>query len=479
VLRSNTYSCSERVLVGCLANEIGEKSRSSLSREQKPNTVPVRDKRQLVEYFEAGIKRPRERGIGTEHEKFGVWSDTLQPVSYGGDRGISALFQRLSDEYDWEPELDQGHVISLVSHHGGALTLEPGGQFELSGRVARTIHQAAEELDNHIDELRDISQDLGITWLGAGCHPLAKLDDIPWMPKSRYALMKPFLGKRGTLAHHMMKATCTIQVNFDYTSEPDAQELVLLSARLSPLVTAAFANSSLLGRQDTGFASFRSHIWRHTDADRCGTPAFMLDGSFSFERYTDYLLGIPMMFVKRSEGYIDSCGQPFGEFIAQGCKGANATMGDWELHVSTAFPDVRLKQFIEVRGADGGGRDAILAVPALWKGLLYDQTARDEATALVDGMTVDEHTQFYTDVAQRGVQADWRGRRVCEVARQLTDIAAGGLDRQADSADPESRYLEPVTQWLDECVSPADRMRTVWRDSGEDPLALVDLLLIG
>jgi glutamate--cysteine ligase len=449
-----------------------------VSREQEQSSEPLLGAHQLIDHLRDGSKLAGARGVGTEHEKFGVWADSFAPVTYDGPRGLEALFERLVERFGWSAEYDRGRPMALLKAGRGALTLEPGGQFELSGAITRTIHETAVELDAHLDEVRVLSEELGIHWLGAGCQPFTPAADMPLIPKSRYAFMAPFLEARGTMARGMMRGTSTVQANLDYRDEADCAEMVALSARLSPFVSALFANSSVVGGADSGYASYRCHIWTDTDPARCGTPAFFLDGTFSFARYVDWVLDVPTMFIRRDGGYVDLGGLPFRAFMSDGFEGHRATLGDWELHLSTAFPDIRVKRYIEVRGADGGGRDAILGLPALWKGLLYDDDARAAATALVGDLGVDDHRALYDAVCLHGLDAEWGHRPIRPIVAGLLEAASAGLDRQAGAARhaSEAVYLEPLSTWLEPGASPAQRALRVWSESGGDRAALAEHL---
>lgn len=470
-----------------------------MSRDQAEDSTPIESRDQLVAYFETGCKRREERGVGTEHEAFGIWRDTLAPVTYEGDRGLGALFRGFCEGGPWTPQYDRDNIMALVGGDGSAITLEPGGQLELSGRVTRSIHETADELTAYLDELTRLSQPLGIAWQCLGYHPLTAVDDIPWMPKSRYDLMAPFLLSRGQLAHHMMKATCTVQANFDYLDEADWADMVHLGARISPIVSALFANSSLRAGRPNGYQTFRCHVWTRTDPDRCGTPAFMLQGPPTFDQYVDYLLDIPMMFITRAGRYVDVGQVSFRQFVEAGHGGHRATLGDWALHVSTAFPDIRTKRFVEVRGADGGDFDQVLAVPALWKGIFYDDEARRAADELVEPMSPTEHGGLYESICRLALNASWRGRPVLELARELTEIAVAGLDRQwraatlaggddesvpsrsigagTDHAASESIYLAPVRARLARGETPADELLEAWQAADSDPRMLLEVLL--
>jgi len=443
-----------------------------VSREQDQNQTPIAGKEDLVQYLVDGFTPATSRGIGTEHEKFGLVLADNSALPYAAPVGLEAVLTALAERPGSEVDHDNGHIMAVVLD-GGAVTLEPGGQFELSGGVTKTIHETASELDVHLESIRSISDELGIAWLGTGCRPIVELDDITWMPKTRYKLMAPFLESRGDLAHHMMMGTCTVQANLDYIDEADCIDIVNVASRISPIVSAVFANSSIVGGVDSGYQSYRCHIWTDTDPERSGTPDFMLNG-MTFERYVDYLLDIPVMFVRRDDEYHDAKGVPFRTLLSTGVRGTPATMGDWELHVSTTFPDVRIKQFVEVRGADGGGRDTILGLPALWKGVLYDEQARAEASELIGPVTPQQHAEHYAGICKDGLRAQLTGRSCQSLAAGLLDIAAQGLDRLAGSDETERIYLEPVMDWVRRGESPADVLRRVWKQSAGDPQAIID-----
>lgn len=447
-----------------------------MSREQDQNQTPIEGKGDLVQYLVDGFKPASARGIGTEHEKFGIVLADYSALPYAAPVGLEAVLTALAKRPGAEVDYDNGHIMAIVND-GGAVTLEPGGQFELSGGVTRTIHETAAELDVHLDSIRPISEELGIEWLGTGCRPIVGLDNITWMPKTRYKLMAPFLESRGGLAHHMMMGTCTVQANLDYIDEADCTDMVSVASRISPIVSAIFANSSIIGGVDSGFQSYRCHIWTDTDPARSGTPDFMLSG-MTFEEYVDYLLDIPVMFVRRDDAYHDAFGVPFRTLLSTGIRGTPATMGDWELHVSTTFPDVRIKQFVEVRGADGGGRESILGLPALWKGILYDEQARAEASELIGPVTPQQHAAHYAGICKDGLRAQLTGRSCQSLASGLLDIAAQGLDRLAESAETERIFLEPVMAWVRRGESPADVLRRVWQDSGGDPQTIIEAVRI-
>ncbi|MCA9563916.1 MAG: hypothetical protein KC561_10530 [Myxococcales bacterium] len=426
-----------------------------MSRETAYNFEPITGPGRLIDYVASGEKSDPQLGVGTEHEAFGLLSDSLTPITYSGDRGLQAILEGLVSEFGWQAEFDRGLPMALVCSDGGAVSLEPGGQLELSGRVNKTIQDSDQELDRYLSHVQTVSQRLGIRWVSAGCHPTAALDEIGWVPKSRYELMAPYLATKGSLAHNMMRGTCTIQANFDYRSESDCAELVTVAAKMSPFVSAIFANSAVVANQATGMASFRCNVWRHVDRDRCGTPAFMLDGSFTYAKYIDYLLDIPLMYVRRENGYTDVGGVTFRQFIEKG----DAVMGDWELHLSTVFPDIRIKRFAELRTADGGNRAAINALPAFWKGIVYCDQARSEAHQLLGDMSSEAQRELYDEVCRLGIRGTYREASILDVCQQLVKISEDGLARQAErhGHDTEVGYLSCIRDWLNSGRTLGDR----------------------
>lgn len=436
-----------------------------MSRDPDSDPRPITDRSQLVEYFRLGDTAPDARGIGTEHEKFCVRTSNNSMLSFEESGGFGDLFERLIDRFDWEPAaLDRGRIVS-VTGPDSAITLEPGGQFELSGAVCTTIDEAEAEFDEHLQQVRAVADD-DVEFSMWGMNPAVAPEDVPWMPKSRYEVMRRYLPTRGKLAHWMMKTTCTVQSNFDYTSESDAVDLVHTAVLASPVIGALFANSPIQNGEDTGFQSRRNFIWwEHTDPDRTGVPSFMYTTDWGWEDYVEYVLDVPMFFIHRNDEYVDMAGHSFRRFVDRGYEDWEATMGDFELHLSTLFPDVRIKQFIEVRSADGGPRGSVLALPAIWKGLLYDETARQQIRSLFDPLDERDHRRLVETCYRDGIHGDSAYGPVAELAEAVVDIAEGGLDRIADDADhpSERRYLAPLKKRLDEKRSFADLLREDWR----------------
>lgn len=446
-----------------------------MSRDQALDPERIRGIDQLVEYFRAGDKAADQRGIGTEHEKFVFRKDLPgQPLqTFEGPNGIEEMFSDWAERFGWEESKDKGRTVALV-RGSEAITLEPAGQLELSGAVTKTIFETEKEFDNHIDELRQVAGDYASVCMW-GMNPFEGVGDLPWMPKSRYKIMRAYLPTRGDLAHWMMQTTCTIQANVDYMSEADAVDIVNTSVLISPIVNAIFADSPLKAGEPSGYQSYRAHIWTRTDNDRSGVPDFMYRDDWGFEDYVQYALDVPMFFIRRDDRYVDLSGHSFRKFMDEGWEGTPATMGDFELHISTLFPEVRLKRFIELRCGDGGPREHVLGLPALWKGLLYDQTARAQAGSLI-GLRGDAHRALFDVAARAGIHAkDVDGRSMLELARTLVNIAGDGLDRLAADAghDSERIFLEPIVTRLDRGESLSDQLLSRFEALDGDRAALI------
>ncbi len=432
-----------------------------MSGPSQPSAEPITDKRQLVDYIASGNKPREQWRVGTEHEKFAYDLVTHRPLPYDGPKGIGEILKRLT-KFGWEPVKENGHVIALTQN-GASITLEPGGQFELSGAPLENIHQTCEEVHDHLDQVKGIGAELGTGMLGLGFNPLWKRDDIPWMPKGRYAIMRAYMPKVGTLGLDMMLRTCTIQANLDYESEADMAKKFRVGIALQPIATALFASSPFVEGKPSGFLSYRSHVWTDTDAARTGDLPFVFEQGFGFEQYVDYLLDVPMYFVYRDGKYIDASGQSFRDFMAgrlPAMPGEAPTMGDWVDHLTTAFPEVRLKKFLEMRGADGGPWRRICAVPALWTGLLYDTSALDAAWDMVKDWTNEERAFLRREVPKTGLATMFRGKPLKILARQTVAIARQGL-----AARKRYDYLgRDEGRFLDEMSEIAERGRTLADD---------------
>lgn len=445
-----------------------------MASESDADTRPIQGRDQLIEYFRQGEKSEDERGIGTEHEKFVLRRDDLSMIAHDGDRGIEAIFEGLVEQFDWEPVREDGRIISL--ERGAArVTLEPGGQLELSGAITDTVQETEAELDEHFRELDEVARDdhYFTCW---GMNPFYRPDEVPMVPKQRYDIMRSYLPSRGELSPWMMKTSCTIQANYDYTSEQDATDLVRTALLVSPIISAIFANSPYCGGRDSGMQTYRGHAWTKTDPDRTGWPAFMYRDDWGYEQYLDYMLDIPMFFVRREGRLIPMIGWTFREFIEDDRGRFDPQMRDFVLHLSTAFPEIRMKQFVEVRGADGGPRSHMLALPAVWKGILYDSQARREAAELLEELEPDEHARLFHDVYEKGLEASCRAGDVQTLADRLLTSATGGLERLASRYDHDSEapYLEPLREVVDTGRTLADQLRDDLEACGGDRRKIVE-----
>lgn len=426
---------------------------------QAPET-PITSKAQLVEYLAQGSKPAEQWRIGTEHEKFAYTTSDFRPLPYEGEVGIKRLLNELQ-RFGWQPVEENGKVIALTMN-GQSITLEPGGQFELSGAPLETIHQTCIEVSTHLKQVREIGGELGFAMMGLGFNPKWRRDDIPVMPKGRYGIMRAYMPKKGNLGLDMMLRTCTVQVNLDYASEADMVKKFRVGLALQPLATALFANSPFTEGKPNGFLTYRSQIWTDTDPDRTGMLGFVFDDGMSFERYVDHALTVPMYFVHRDGKYVDASGQSFKDFMAgklPALPGATPTLKDWADHITTLFPEVRLKRFLEMRGADAGPWSRLCALPALWVGLLYDQGALDAAWDLCRDWTLAEREQLRTDVTKYGLHTPLRGRPLKHYAEQMVQIAMGGLkarNRMSPAGEDETHFLEPLVRIVESGETPAE-----------------------
>ena len=423
---------------------------------------PIENRQALADDLASGGKPKAQWRIGTEHEKFGFRLSDLRPPTYEGPEGIRAMLEGLATRYGWTPVEEGGQLIAL-KRDGASVTLEPAGQLELSGAPLANIHQTCCETISHLGEVKAVASDLGLGFLGMGFQPKWARADMPWMPKGRYQIMRDYMPKRGQLGLDMMTRTCTVQVNLDYADAEDMVRKFRVSLALQPIATALFADSPFTEGRPNGFLSYRSHIWTDTDPDRTGLLDFVFDQSFGFERYVDYLLDVPMYFVYRNGRYIDASGQSFRDFMAgrlPALPGERPTVNDWSDHMTTAFPEVRLKRYLEMRGADGGPWNRLCALPAFWVGLLYDDSALAAAWDLVRDIGVQELRALRDAVPKTALKTPFRKGTVLDLAREAVAIAASGLRaraiRNSNGAD-ESIYLEPLVEFLDAGICPAER----------------------
>ncbi len=427
------------------------------------NPAQIDNRQQLIDYLASGCKPKSEWALGTEHEKFGFTTDDLRPLPYEGERSIRTILEGLADRFGWKPVYEEGNIIALLDGKGASVTLEPGGQLELSGGLLDNVHQTCSEVYTHLRQVKTIAEPLGIAFLGMGFQPKWERKDTQWMPKGRYRIMREYMNKRGNLGQDMMCRTCTVQVNLDFSSEADMVRKFQVSLALQPIATALFANSPFVDGKPCGYVSYRSHVWEDTDPDRTGMLPFVFDSSMGFERYVDYMLDVPMYFVYRDGKYIDASGQSFRDFmngVLPALPGERPVIQDWEDHLTTAFPEVRLKRYLEMRGADGGPWRKLCALPAFWAGLLYDDGVLESAWDLVKDWTMEERLKLRMDAPKLGMKAEVRGRSLQSISLEVLEMSSKGLsnrNRLNASGENETGFLETLYANAQAGITPADK----------------------
>jgi glutamate--cysteine ligase len=430
----------------------------------KNNFIEIQSKEDLIKPFQNGEKKPSDFKIGTEHEKFVFHIDTLKPVPFLGESGIENLLLALK-KYGWESILEDGNTIGLSrdkSLGGGTITLEPAGQLELSGAPLTNIHETFNELDEHRSQISKEGSNLGLGFLGAGLTPDWSFDEMPIMPKSRYQIMKNYMPKKGNLGLDMMFRSTTIQVNLDYSSESDMIKKFKVSLALQPIATALFANSPFLDGNLTGYNSFRSHIWTDTDPDRTGMLPFVFDGEMSYEKYVDYALKVPMYFIYRDGNYLDVSGSSFEDFLngdLDELPNEKPNIIDWENHLTTIFPEVRLKSFLEMRGADGGSFESVCALSSFWVGLLYDSESLDSSFDLIQDFNIKQLQELRIEVAKNGLHSIIEGIEIQEIAKKVLKLSREGLRNRNilnENGDSEEIFLDPLQKILSSGKSSSD-----------------------
>ena len=417
---------------------------------------PIESFDQLAAYMASGCKPASDWRIGTEHEKFGYLTDTLAPLPYDGPRSIRALMDGLADRFGWQPVREGDNVIGLT-RNGANISLEPGGQFELSGAPLQSVNDTAAELDNHLAEVRELAEPMGVRFMGIGAAPLWRHDDMPVMPKGRYRLMTDYMGRVGTHGTQMMYRTCTVQVNLDYASEADMVKKLRVAIALQPVATALFASSPFFEGKPNGHRSWRSRIWRGLDDSRTGMLPFVFQDGMGFQRYVDWVLDVPMYFVYRDGRYINALGQSFRAFLKgelPALPGEKPTLSDWADHMTTVFPEARVKKYIEMRGADCGDQAHIVALPAFWVGLMYDQGALDAAWDLVKGFDAETREGLRVQASVKGLQAEVGGVKIIDLARAAVGLSQAGLQARGLG---EEAYLQPLVLSLKSGTTQADR----------------------
>nr|WP_321458207.1 glutamate--cysteine ligase [uncultured Cohaesibacter sp.] len=434
--------------------------------QSKAETLTLNDRKSLIEAISSGEKPKEKWRIGSEHEKFTFYKDSYAPVPYEGDRGIERLLLGMEGLLGWKRVEDEGKIIGLVDPiEGGAISLEPGGQFELSGAPLDNLHQTCREVHSHLAQLREVADPLGIGFLGLGVSPKWHLDDVPVMPKSRYGIMMNYMPKVGSRGLDMMFRSCTVQVNLDFSSEADMVQKMRVGLALQPIATALFANSPFVDGHKNGYQSMRGAIWHDTDKDRTGMLPFVFEEGFGYEQYVDWVLDVPMYFIIRDHKYYDMTGLTFREYLTgkrkEGMPDTEPTLQDWEDHLTTVFPEVRLKRYIEMRGADGGPWRRICALPALWTGLLYHQPSLDAAWDLVKDWTAEERDALRIAVATQGLKTPIRNTTVLEIAKKVVTIARQGLaarERFNGAGFDETQYLSALEETVTLGLTPADQL---------------------
>lgn len=425
-------------------------------------TVPLRNKAQMIDYLAKGEKPIENWRIGTEHEKIGFCNAKLLPLPYEGPCSIKAMLEGLQ-RFDWQPVEEKGKIIAL-KRDGGSVSLEPGGQLELSGAPLEHVHQTCAEVTRHLREVKEVADEIGAGFLSLGFRPDTKLEDVPIMPKGRYQIMRDYMQKVDTHGREMMFRTCTVQTNLDFSSESDMVKKFRVSLALQPLATALFANSPFKEGKLNGYKSYRSRVWLNTDKDRTGMLPFVFDEGFGYEQYVDYALDVPMYFVYRNGEYLNAAGKSFRDFLdgkLDVVPGEVATLSDFEDHLSTIFPEVRLKQFLEMRGADTGPWDELCALPAFWVGLLYDNTALNAAWDYVKDWTEEERQQMRVEVPKQGFQTEIRGKTFQEMAKDILEISRAGLNARAkmnSHGENETVFLQELDRMAMTGQSNADRL---------------------
>ena len=426
---------------------------------------PIESFDQLASLLEKGNKPKSDWRIGTEHEKFGYCKDTLAPLPYDGERSVLSILQGLRDQFHWAPVEENGYLIGLTKD-GANVSLEPGGALELSGAPLETIHETCDEVNQHLREVKEIADKIGVGFIGLGAAPIWTHEDVGLMPKGRYKLMDAYMGKVGTMGRTMMRRTCTVQVNLDFSSEADMVKKFRVALALQPVATALFANSPFFEGQVNGHKSWRSRVWRDLDADRTGLLPFVFEEGMGFQRYVDYALDVPMYFVYRDDKYINALGQSFRDFLKgklPALPGEVPKLSDWADHLTTIFPEARIKQFMEMRGADGGPWRRLCALPAFWVGLLYDQTALDAAWDLVKGMDAQTRDDLRIAASVDGLQAEAGGVKMMDLARQAVAISHAGLTARGRSGagglvPDETHFLNALQDSLETGQTPADEL---------------------
>ncbi len=441
---------------------------------------PIEHPSQLTEYLASGCKPKQDWRIGTEHEKFGYCKDTLEPIPYAGPRSVLAVLEGLRDAHGWSPVEEAGKLIGLEKD-GANVSLEPGGQLELSGAAIETIHETCDEVNQHLREVKDVADKVGVGFIGLGAAPVWTYEQMPQMPKGRYKLMTSYMDKVGTMGKSMMYRTCTVQVNLDFASEPDMVQKLRVALALQPVATALFANSPFFEGKPNGHKSWRSRIWRDLDASRTGMLPFVFEDGFGFEQYAEYALDVPMYFVYRDGQYIDALGMSFRDFMAgklPALPGETPTLSDWADHLTTAFPEARIKKYMEMRGADGGPWRRLCALPAFWVGLMYDQSALDAAWDIAKGWDAETREALRVAASVDGLQAQVGKINMHDLAREVLALSEAGLKARARPGagglvPDETHFLNALKESIDSGKTPADELLDLYHGAWNGDLSRI------
>ena len=426
---------------------------------------PIERYEQLAEYLADGCKPKQDWRIGTEHEKFGYCKDTLKPLPFEGQRSIRAVLEGLRDRYGWAPIEEGGHLIGLKKD-GANISLEPGGQLELSGAPLETIHQTCDEVNDHLRDVKSIADKVGVGFIGLGAAPVWQHEDMPLMPKGRYKLMDSYMKSVGTAGTTMMRRTCTVQVNLDFSTEADMVQKMRVALALQPVANALFGNSPFFEGKLNGHKSWRGYVWRNLDDARTGMLPFVFEDGFGFDAWVEYALDVPMYFVYRDGEYIDALGQSFRDFLKgklPALPGETPTLSDWADHLTTIFPEARVKQFIEMRGADGGPWRRLCALPAFWVGLMYDQSSLDAAWDLVKGWDAETREALRVEASVAGLAAQVGTVNMHELAREVVAMSDAGLKARGFAGSgglvpDETHFLNALKESLETGQAPADEL---------------------
>ena len=441
---------------------------------------PIERHEQLAEYLADGCKPKDQWRIGTEHEKFGYCKDTLKPLPYEGKRSILAVLEGLRDGHGWAP-LEEGGKLICLEKDGANVSLEPGGQLELSGAPLESIHETCDEVNQHLRDVKDISDKIGVGFIGLGSAPIWSHEQMPVMPKGRYKLMTDYMDRVGTMGKVMMYRTCTVQVNLDFASEADMVQKLRVALALQPVANALFANSPFLDGKPNGVKSTRGLVWRHLDDARTGMLPFVFEEGFGFERWVQYALDVPMYFVYRDGKYIDALGMSFRDFLEgklPALPGETPTLSDWADHLTTAFPEARIKKFMEMRGADGGPWRRLCALPAFWVGLMYDQSSLDAAWDLVKGWDAETREALRVAASEQALQAQVGDINMHELAREVVEISEAGLKARAKPGaggmvPDETHFLNALKDSIESGKTPADELLDLYHGEWDGDLSRI------